>query len=115
MFIPRIANPVADRDATIYKVTLAYGSKESTVAVGYNPGDNISSLLTSGVDINTSFGGNYYDVRNYQDFAEIVNKALSTAFTNLSAQFPANTFATTTVFFFLIWILTAINSFYTPK
>ena len=120
VFIPRIANPAVDRDETIYKVTLAYGSKESTVAVRYNPGDNINSLLTSGAggDINTSLGGNYYYVRNYQDFAEMVNKALSTAFTNLSAQFPANTFATTTAPFLDIdfdtykFVLHAENNFY---
>ena len=108
-FIPRIANPVADRDETIYKVTLAYGSKETTVAVRYNPGDNINSLLTSGVDINTSLGGNYIKISPKWSIKP--SRPLSPTCPLNSPQIhlrpPQHLFG--------IWILTPINSCCTPK
>ena len=96
VFIPRIADPTVDIDETIYKVTLNYGTRVSTVAVKYNPGSTTYRLLKKGGNVNTALGSDYYHVKNYQDFIEMVNLALSTAFTNLSVQLPANTFAATT-------------------
>ena len=98
VFIPRIDNPAVDPNETIYKVTLYRLNKHSTVSVIYNPGDNMFSLLKvgGGGEINTAPGGSYYYVKNYQDFVEMVNQALLTAYNNLVAQFPAGTFSTTT-------------------
>jgi hypothetical protein len=69
VFIPRIADPVADRDETVYKVSMMYSNKYVTAPVRYDPAFNAYYTLKGnlgGQDIDTSLGGSYYHVRSYQ-------------------------------------------------
>jgi len=83
VFIPRIANPDVNKNETIYKVTLSYSGYDYTESVIYNPGETVTALLQAGQPVVQSLGSDYYHVKNYRDFIDMVNGALSRAFASL--------------------------------
>ena len=85
-FIPRIADPNVDKNTTIYKITLSYSGTDYTVPVIYNPGESVTNLLSAGKPVDQSLGSDYYYVKDYRDFIDMVNTAFKTAFTALTAQ-----------------------------
>ena len=88
VFIPRIEDPTVDKNMTIYRITLAYSTIEVTVPVMYNPGEAATNLLTSGQYVDRELGSDYYYVKSYRDFIDMVNAAFGTAFAALTARGP---------------------------
>ena len=91
VLIPRIASPEVNKNETIHKVTLSYGGVDFTAPVIYDPGDAATLLLSTGQPVDQSLGSDYYHVKNYRDFIDMVNYAFSRAFALLIKQFPAVT------------------------
>ena len=88
VFIPRIEDPTVDKHITIYKITLTYSTFQVTVPVIYTPGEAATNLLTAGKPVDQSIGSDYYYVKDYRDFIEMVNTAFKTAFTTLTSRGP---------------------------
>ena len=87
VLIPRIVNPEVNKNETIYKVTLTYANTDFTASVIYDPGDATTLLLAASQPVDQSLGSDYYHVKNYRDFIDMVNNALSRAFAALIKRF----------------------------
>jgi len=86
VFIPGIAtgateNPTNDINKTIYKITMtdkgagaAYAEKNSSIA--YIPYNAAADLPKPPNDSGQDLSGNYYYVKNYQDWISMINKTL---------------------------------------
>ena len=86
VFIPRIAtgateNPTNDINKTIYKITMTYEGAgpayaEKTSSIAYIPYNAAADLPKLPNDSGQDLSGNYYYVKNYQDWISMINKTL---------------------------------------
>lgn len=85
IFIPQAQIGQTDINKTIYSFTLTYGIKEQQEYVVYVPSDSSQTLPSPPIDfqdIETA----YYFVYCYQQWVDMLNTTLQTAWTNLNTQ-----------------------------
>jgi hypothetical protein len=89
VFIPRMDMTSTDVNKTVYKVTLGYAGTSVTQNVEYSQNSGSTSTLLYGntpPNSNSPTSTSYYNIYNYQDFIDMVNYAMQTAWTNVCSQ-----------------------------